>query len=69
MWLFFRCSGVDGIDDGGEEAAKVGEDVTEPDGTFSGSNSRSGMGEETRGRRVIRNKARRRSALKDCLVD
>lgn len=64
-WLFLRCSGVDGIDEGGEDAARVGEDVSEPTGMFSGSNSRSGMGGEINGRRVIRNKTRRSNALGD----
>ena len=63
MWLFLRWSGVDGTEEGGEDAARVGEDVSEPAGMFSGSNSRSGMGGEIRGRRVIRNKARRSNAL------
>lgn len=66
MWLFFRCSGVDGAEGGGDEAAKVGEEVSEPDGMFSGSNSRSGMGGATKGRRVIRSSARRRRALHVC---
>ena len=62
-WLFLRCSGVDGIEGGGEDAARVGEDVSEPTGMFSGSNSRSGTIGEINGRRVIRSKRRRRRAL------
>ena len=45
-------------------AASVGDDVSDPAGMLSGSNSRSGMGGESRGRRVMRSKASRRHALK-----
>ena len=63
-WLFLRCSGVDGRDDGGEVAANVGEvDASESAGRFSGSNSRSGIGGESSGRRVMRSKARRSTVL------
>ncbi len=68
MWLFFRCSGVGGTEVGGEVAASVGDEVSEPAGMFSGSNSRSGMGGDTKGRRVIRKRARRSSALSRMLV-
>ena len=52
-----------GIEEGGEDAASVGEDVSEPVGMFSGSNSRSGTGGVINGRRVIRRRTRRRNAL------
>ena len=64
-WLFLRWSGVDGRDDGGELAANVGDEVSEPAGMLSGSNSRSGMGGESNGRRVIRSKASRSNALRE----
>lgn len=35
MWLFLRCSGVESTDEGGDEGASVGEDVSDPDGMFS----------------------------------
>ena len=68
MWLFLRWSGVEGKEDGGDEGAKVGEEVSEPAGRFSGSNSRSGIGGDTNGRRVIRSRTIRRSALTHGLV-
>lgn len=63
IWLFLRCSGVDSTESGGEEGASVGEDVSDPPGIFSGSNSRSGIGDDSRGRRVIRSNKSRNSAL------
>lgn len=62
-WLFLRCSGVDGIDGGGEEGTRVGEDVSEPSGIMVGSMSRSGIGGARRGRRVIRKSRKRKAAL------
>jgi len=65
VWLFFRCSGVEGRDDGAEEGARVGEDVSETsdEGSAAGSNSRSGIGGETIGRLVIRRIINRKTAL------
>lgn len=65
MWLFLRCSGVESTDEGGDEGASVGEDVSDPDGMFSGSNSRSGSEGSSRGRRVIRSSTSRSSALEN----
>ena len=62
-WLFRRCSGVDGIEGGGDEGAKVGEDVSESSGSIDGSKSRSGIGGDKSGRRVIRRSTRRKAAL------
>lgn len=64
-WLFLRWSGVAGGDEGGEEGASVGDDDTDGDanGMEAGSNSRSGMGGDSNGRRVILSMNRRRTAL------
>ncbi len=64
--MFFKCSGVDGIDEGGEEGARVGEELSEPGGKTAGSKSRSGTGVLRTGRRVIRRIKRRRMALLGC---
>lgn len=55
-----------GGEDGGEEGARVGDDVEEADdgGRELGSNSRSAMGGDSSGRRVIFKMRRRRIALK-----
>ncbi len=63
--MFLRCSGVDSTEDGGDEGASVGEDVSDPDGMFSGSNSRSGSEGSSSGRRVIRSRTSRSSALEN----
>lgn len=52
------------MDDGGEDGAKVGEEVSDAGGRSDGSKSRSGIGGESNGRRVIRNRSIRSSALK-----
>lgn len=52
-------------DEGGDEGASVGEDVSDPDGMFSGSNSRSGSEGSSSGRRVIRSNTSRSSALEN----
>ena len=63
--MFFRCSGVDGIEEGGDEGAKVGEDVSDCDdgGNIDGSKSRSGIGGDRSGRLVILTIRRRNIAL------
>lgn len=63
-WLFFRCSGVDGIEEGGEDGARVGEVSAEPGGSVAGSKSRSGTGVLSTGRRVMRSISSRRTALR-----
>jgi hypothetical protein len=44
MWLFLRCSGVEGIDEGREDGARVGDELSELGGRVAGSKSRSGTG-------------------------
>jgi hypothetical protein len=61
--LFLRCSGVAGGDEEGEEGVRVGVDALDGSGSEAGSKSRSGIGGESKGRLVIRNKRRRRIAL------
>jgi hypothetical protein len=63
-WLFLRWSGVDGMEGGAEEGASVGEAISEPSGSIEGSKSRSGMGGERSGRRVIRKSTSRRNVLR-----
>lgn len=60
--LFLRCSGVTGREDGREEGAIVGE-VSVEDGSVVGSMSRSGIGGEINGLRVILRSMKRRIAL------
>ena len=65
-WLFRKCSGVDGSELGGEDGASVGEVATSElsdEGSWAGSKSRSGMGGESSGRRVMRRMSKRRVAL------
>ena len=63
-WLFLRCSGVDGREEGGEDGARVGDAAASASrGTAEGSNSRSGIGGLSTGLLVIRNKTSRRIAL------
>lgn len=63
-WLFLRCSGVAGREDGGEEGARVGEEAaSDGAGKAEGSNSRSGTKGETRGLRVILRRTNRKAAL------
>jgi hypothetical protein len=64
MWLFLRWSGVRGGEPGAEEGARVGElDTDDVSGNAEGSNSRSGMGGEASGRRVVRRISNRSIAL------
>ena len=51
------------MEGGSDEGASVGEDTSEPSGSIEGSKSRSGMGGERSGRRVIRRSTSRRNAL------
>lgn len=51
------------MDNGGVEGASVGEDALLVDASIVGSNSRSGIGEETKGRRVTFKRSNRREAL------
>ena len=53
-WLFSRCSGVPGGDEPNEDGTRVGDDWVEGGGKLSGSMSRSGIGGDINGRRVIR---------------
>jgi len=63
MWLFFKWSGVE-IGDGESEETSVGDEVSESrDDKLEGSKSRSGIGGETSGLRVILRRIRRRTAL------
>jgi hypothetical protein len=52
-WLFRKCSGVAGGDEPKEDETRVGDEWVEDGGKFSGSMSRSGIGGDTNGRRVI----------------
>lgn len=61
--MFLRCSGVSGGDEGGDEGARVGEDVLDGGGKLAGSMSRSGIGGDKIGRRVMRRRAKRSIAL------
>lgn len=62
MRLFLRCSGVSGKEDGSEEEASVGE-LSVEGGNVVGSISRSGIGGDIVGLRVMRRSMRRRIAL------
>ena len=57
---------MDGIELGREVGARVGEEVSDSEdgGNRDGSKSRSGIGGESSGRRVMRNNSRRSTALK-----
>jgi hypothetical protein len=61
--LFRRCVGVAGGEES-DEGAMVEEGVSGEVGRVAGSKSRSGMGGERKGRRVIRRRIMRRRALK-----
>ena len=61
--MFFKWSGVGGGDNAGEEGARVGEDAL-LGGMEAGSRSLSGIGDDSTGRRVMRNSTRRRIALR-----
>ena len=63
MWLFLRWSGVLGGEFEADEGARVGEEVTDEGGRAVGSISRSGMGGETNGLRVMRRSTNRKIAL------
>lgn len=52
-WLFRKCSGVPGGDEPKEDGARVGEEWVEGGGKLSGSMSRSGIGGDINGRRVM----------------
>jgi hypothetical protein len=62
--LFFKWSGVGGGDNAGEEGARVGEEALLGGGMEAGSRSLSGIGDDSTGRRVMRNNTRRRIALR-----
>lgn len=62
-WLFFRWSGVCGGDKEGEEGARVGDEELEGGGRDAISKSLSGTGGPTKGRLVIRRRAKRKIAL------
>lgn len=53
-WLFRKCSGVPGGDEPNEDGTRVGDERVEGGGKLSGSMSRSGIGGDINGRRVIR---------------
>lgn len=61
--MFLRCSGVVGGEDAGEDGASVGDDALEGGGSAAGSKSRSGIGGDKRGLRVIRKRIIRSVAL------
>ena len=58
---------MDGMDEGGDDGARVGEEFSELGGKVAGSKSLSGTGVLSTGRRVIRRIKRRRIAL--CKVE
>lgn len=62
-WLFRKCSGVPGGDDPSEDGTRVGDDPVEGGGKVSGSMSRSGIGGDINGRRVIRKRVNLRTTL------
>lgn len=62
-WLFFRWSGVWDGDEEGEEGARVGVEELEGGGRDPISKSLSGTGGSTKGRLVIRSRAKRKIAL------
>lgn len=62
-WLFRKWSGVLGEELEGDEGARVGEDVVDEGDRAVGSISRSGIGGETSGRRVMRRSTNRNIAL------
>lgn len=63
MWLFLRCSGVAGGEEDGDDGASVGDDAFDEGGNEVGSKSRSGIGGDSKGLRVIWSRRRRRIAL------
>ena len=63
--MFFRWSGVWGGDEEGEEGARVGDEELEEGGRDAISKSLSGTGGPTKGRLVIRKRAKRKIALAD----
>lgn len=64
MWLFLRCSGVDNVDGGELDGTSVDDEVSESrGGRLEGSKSRSGIGGDTKGLRVILRSTMRKTAL------